>query len=248
MKHYYAIEQPNEDYFDYELYFNDTDANEQGMWIGGNRDLLDMGDESLINIGNRLDDLYADYLDACDPDDEDENGVPEDDRIELARNYFDCDALRGKIDADIANQLIGLARRHYDNDGDKYDTICEALTLTLGKPYKNGVLRGSCQGDWLRYICPEGVSEEHLKFIEAVLFATGTEYAVCTTPHESREDVDMQGSDIEYSYYYQWGDDELKAAIAKDLSYKDKIVKPEEVILVKVSGRHTYVEYDYEEV
>lgn len=248
MKHYYAIEQPSEDYFDYELYFNDDDAINHGMWIGGNRELIDMGDKSLINIGDRLNDLYADYLNDGDPDDEDENGVPEDERIELARHYFDCDALRGKINADIANQLIDLARRHYDNDGDQYDTICETLELVYGKPYKNGMLRGSCQGDWLRYICPEDVSKECLKFIEAVLFATGTEYAVCTTPHESRDDVDMQGSDIEYNYYYQYGEDEVKAAIAKDLSYKDKIVKPEEVVLVKISGRHTYVEYDYEEV
>lgn len=149
--------------------------------------------------------------------------------------YDDC-----KMDrlAALAEEFVSRASTERD-----YEIAKEALSIQYGEPFKYGWIKGSSQGDWMRYICPESISKERVHWIEAVLFATGTEFMVCTDENQEEEpDWDECGMFVMYTD--KWRDEDVKEDIKNILG--SDLAEDGEVKLVMITDVRTVKQYSYE--
>ena len=93
--------------------------------------------------------------------------------------------------------------------------------------------------EWLEIIYPES-KKDLIPWIEAVWFATGTEFRITEEPVEEDEVDDA----IQFwAYTDLWRDKDIKDWLCKEIG-----CSPEELVVRKISGQHHYVKYDYEEI
>lgn len=233
MKKYYAKEIQNNDFFDYEMYFSEEDAFENHIWLGGNKEFNEINPELIENLLNRLDDYDTDCQ--CDEDAlEDDEFLPVEAYLRNANNYFskaDGSELTIK-DLDILTDCRENIPRTDDNA-----VICKLLEMIYDEQFNYGTFHGRVQSEWINYICPVSIPADYLKYIEAVIFETGTEYLVALEPVETPEEIDY--SDMITVYTNKTEIDDLKLHFADILN-----CQPEEIAILNISDA-TATSYKY---
>lgn len=234
MKKYYAKEV--RDYFDYEAYFNEEEAIDRHIWLGGNSDFISINKALLEDVKKILTDIaedldyFASELVAGDI-------TPR----EIVEDYFSKESHEALSDEEIATIVFCANQFQNGSFGAELDSFCKILSIKYKLVFDSTVLRGNSQGDYIYCIYPqETASKETLDYIEAVFFGTGTEFAVTVDPIESAKDFD--DAEVYYTYTDKYRDEDVKAFIANDLG-----CSPEDVVLLLISGEHHITTYDYEE-
>lgn len=115
---------------------------------------------------------------------------------------------------------------------DETDITIICLSIIKGKQYETRCIRGYCQGDWCKIYCPVSTSQKEIDYLEAVYFATGSEYEI----HDSDKPVNSE-DDIEgYSMLItDWREEDIKEQIASQF----KNAKPEDVVLYQIERTYT---------
>lgn len=239
MKHYYAKQLTYEDeYFNYENYYNEDDAVEDKFWAGGNRDFCDINAKLINNLVRNLEYM----LDDIDRDVEEEHcKVPTLKIIRANMEYYFKKQSEEKFTQTEVKKFKELADKYFNaNHREENDILCELLEIIYEEPFINGTLRGSCQDDWLEYICPAKM-RDRIDWIESVIFATGTEFAISEEPLENSEDMDI--SNFTIAYTDKWHEEDVRAWAANIAG-----CKPEEMKLLLVENTYTTVHHNYKEV
>lgn len=244
MKKYYATEADLE-WFDYEIYYAESQAEEDHIWIGGNRNFTEINEDFRKTIVKNLENCAYD-LDALKSEFTDETtGTITDTKLfeaeqrNLIKYYFAKENKTDFLDEEIIN-LIKLIQDYVSIRSElENDVICQVLELLYGEPFLNGTITGSSQGDWLRIIYPES-SAARIPFIEAVMFATGTEFRITTEPVELTE---LEDADCFHDYTELWKDEDIREWLCATLNCKS-----EELVIRRISGQRTLITYDYKEV
>lgn len=207
--------------FDYKVYYNEDDAEYENVWIGGNRNFETFNEDLDVDIEKLLD--YAD---------------PE--------NEADIkDAFVKKDGTDLSGEELEALKKYIEDwpttvrTKDQYGIVAGVLTILYGKPFEVGILKGNSQSDWLYIIYPSEVGDEHIRYIESVLFATGTEFEV-TIDKVSKDEVDETPTTCIYTF--EIDNAKIKEDIAEHLG-----VSASEVGLLLITNTHTVVKHDYEE-
>lgn len=235
MANYYA-RQISGEYFNYELYYGESCAKSDNFWAGGNREFIDINKELVENLLKNLEDYDYD----CEQS-EDEDGVaPEEEYYKLA-NYWFAKNDGSKFTEDDLRKLTDCRIEFARGQLESNDLKCKLLEIIYGEPFKHGTIRGDSQGDWMNYICPESMSDEYINWIEAVLFARGTEFEITEEPIDSPEDFDNANTFCDYTN--EWREEDIRKWAADCAG-----CQPEEMKLILITGHHTYVKYDYKEV
>lgn len=244
MKKYYAKQLPAES-FDYEVYFNEGAASDAKFCAFGNRNFANLNYDLIEDIvkyfrrGWILNSIDRELSESAGevPTVNEENAAI----VKVVKDYFHKDDHNEFTDEECY-RMHKLAYDYLDCSAcEENYIICRALEIIYGEPFKCGTIRGSSQGDWMEYICPEAVSDEAIKYIEAVLFATGTEYEVTVEKIESADEFDNAYS---YPFYTcKRKDADVKQELAESIR-----CSPDELVLLNIKGSHTYTVYDYEEV
>ena len=244
MKKYYATEAAPE-WFDYEIYYDESRAEEDHIWIGGNRNFIEINEDFRKTIVKNLEDCAYDIGIAIDEaTDADLGGVIDQAALEVKENevvkYYFTKNDKTPLSETELHDLVILAREFVDGTySDENSTICKVLELLYGEPFLNSTITGSSQGDWLRIIYPESRAAI-IPFIEAVMFATGTEFIITTEPIELAE---LEDADCFHDYTELWKDEDVRAWLCATLSCKS-----EELVIRKISDQHTHITYEYKEV
>lgn len=232
MKKYYATE-CNPESYDYRCYYDEYMAEEDNIWAGGNsRNFGETNEDLRRDVVKALENAFYDIYEADD--------VTEEDRIDTIKYYFKKKNKQSLSELEI-DELTNLVRMFNScSYRDENDIICQVLTILHDEVFEYGVINGCCQGDWLEIIYPES-KRDLIPWIEAVWFATGTEFRVTEEPVE---DEDHIGDTYEYCTYTNlWRDSDIKEWLCKEIG-----CKPEELVVRKISGEHHYTTYDYEEI
>jgi len=241
MKKIYAREVDPE-FFDYRAYL-DEDMLETGsgnlIAAYGNREFCGMNADLIKDIEAELQDCKYD-IDVAREDD----NLTLDEQLEevkkTVRYYFGS---KRALTDDETIRLIRLCDLFATSTArsEEFDIICEALSIKFGIKYDYTDIRGYCQGDYQYVFYPEDTSKDFIKFLEAVYFATGTEFAITEKMFEATPDFDEEVIYHDYTYLYR--DEDIKNWIAKNAG-----VTPEEVCLVKIKSSYNVKHYEYEEV
>lgn len=127
------------------------------------------------------------------------------------------------------SEYIDIIRGDYYDDevGYDYETL-EELEKISEKHWNETCIRGCCQRDWQKLYYTDEVSEEEIDYLEAMYFGDVTAY------------VDEDNCYYLIPNYIVY---KGKQAICDFLGYDDK-----ETVIKKISGKHTHVEYDYEDL
>mgnify|MGYP003291905882 CR=1 FL=1 len=232
MGKYYAKEIKSK-YFDYEAYFDGYEAEADKMWIGGNRNLITINADLYNNIENALEHIYYEIDEA--EDDTDRRKTVE---------YYLKPIERTDAFTDLEISKIIKCAEEYDTSGnDNEVTVASALSIVYGKEFTTGTFRGCCQRDWLNYICPKEIADnrKYMDYVEAVLFATGTEFAITDEKIENADE--FESVDVSAYYTAEWGDSRVKEDLAEQIG-----CSIDEIVILKVIGEHHYVKYEYEEI
>lgn len=226
----YATEVDSEN-FDYSCYYDEDMAEEDGIWAGGNRDFAEINPDLRKDVSRALESAYHNLYDIEDFHDVDIN-------IEETLNYwFKKSSGDPLTEAEQKTLLKLVGDFFYCTSADENGIICKVLTIITGKVYKEGVIRGYSQGDWLKIIYPEEI-QERLSWIEAVLFATGSEFAITT---EAIEEKDLDDAEVYYDYTNLYKPEEIKAWIAEN-----NHVGVDDVEIRLISNRRTQYIYEYD--
>ena len=231
MKKYYATECDPENY-DYRCYYDEDMAEYDNIWAGGNsRNFGETNEDLRKDVVRALEDSYYDLFEVDD--------ATEEDKINTVRYYFKKVNKEELTDSEI-DLLTNLSKMFYECiKSDENDIICQVLTVLHGEVFEHGVIHGCCQGDWLEIIYPES-KKDLIPWIEAVWFATGTEFSITEVPVEEDEVDDA----IKFHAYTDlWRDADIKAWLCKEIGCSQ-----DELVVRKISGTHHYVKYDYEEI
>lgn len=247
-KCYYA-EQLSPESFNYEYYYDEDCAVSDAFWAGGNRDFCDMNASLRDDVVKSLEDCQYDLGVVRDNYTNEDNTITDQAAYEaeldkVVRGYFrKVDG--SELTAEEVNDLARCCEQFATcRSIDENDYICEALSIIHGKEFVNGTIKGCSQGDWQDYICPKDMLDR-VGYIEAVLFATGTEYRI--TDHEvnswKEAEKAFENGESFTAYIREWGDEHIKAALAKEAG-----CDADQIHVKRISGEHHYVEYDYEEI
>lgn len=237
MKHYYAKQLDIEN-FDYEMYYNEDDAVEDKFWAGGNRDFCDINadliDELVKNLESMLYDIDVDV-------EEEHRKAPTLKIIRANLEYYFKKQSGKKFTQTEVKEFKALADKYVGATcSEEKDILCELLGIIYEEPFINGTLRGNCQGDWLKYICPASM-RDRIDWIESVLFATGTEFAISEKPLENPDELDGSNSSIDYTD--KWCDEDVRAWAANIAG-----CKLEEMKLILIESTYTTTHHNYKEV
>ena len=229
MGKYYVITDGIDESYDWELYYDEDTAEQDRFALIENREIGGLNTDLYRDILTNLDHLYYDLQE--DPDyDEDEDAYTEEEAwkglAQLANDY--CEKYNAsKLTMREVLKLIDLATEYAEasslTDDDEADFMCDYLEIQWGEPFKHGIMRGSSQSDWVRYICPASLSDEYLAYIEAVIMADGMMAYVTETEIEDpvKELPDSLYDGVNEGtlsdYYLPWMSDQyLKNYFAKE--------------------------------
>lgn len=230
MEKYYARERKS-DYFDYEIYFDEYEAERNKIWIGGNRDFITINADLYNDIEYALNHIYEEV-------DEDK-----DNNRKVVEYYLTpVKRMEAFTDAEIAT-IIECSTEFGARDNNDEKTVARVLSIVYGKEFTTGTFRGCCQRDWIDYICPQEIADnkKYMEFIEAVFFATGTEFEVTDEKIASADEFDS----VENCTYYtaEWKDEDIKEDLARQIG-----CSVDEIAILKIKEEHHYVKYEYEEI
>lgn len=244
MKKYYATEAAPE-WFDYETYYDESRAEEDHIWIGGNRNFTEINEDFRKTIVKNLEDCAYDIEAAIDEaTDADLGGVIDQAALEVkeeevVKYYFTKNDKTPLSEMEL-HDLVLLSQDYVSIRSElENDVICQVLEIIYGEPFLNSTITGSSQGDWLRIIYPESRAAI-IPFIEAVMFATGTEFIITMEPTELAE---LEDAECFYDYTELWKDEDIRDWLCATLSCKS-----EELVIRRISDQHTHITYDYKEV
>lgn len=226
MKKIYARELPAE-YFDAEIYMDEQMLADYDIFIGLNRDFISVNKEMYDEAEAALDHIYDD-LEATDTFED------ADAEMRITRDYTGMN-----LTADEIKTVVKAAYEFVDNR-DPLGAICDYLNVVKKRSFAHRTLRGSSQGDFITCIYPIG-EEEFVDWLEAVYFGTGSEWEIADEYLESVEEFEAAQKFNDYTD--KWRDEDIKDWVRQVVSEPDC-----EVVLLKISGSHTYTKYDYEEV
>ena len=253
MKRIYAVQMDIE-CFEPEAYFNEEQAMQQHIFLGGNREFITMNKSLENDVRNALVDCNSD-LDSIQNDDSisDEDRVFE--RLDTIKYYFDGQVGKSIIlSIDDYNKLAQLSAdfgNTYKYE-EELDIICKALSILYKETFVFGLLRGSCQGDWIYYICPENIKNYVTTQVESIFFGTGTEFkvAILDTDKIDTTDIDniineVNEADFWCEYTYLYKEEDIKEYLAKNASYGDNHFTKDDVELILIDERYNIVKYTY---
>lgn len=229
-KYYYAV-QCDPELYDMYCYFTEDIAMSRKIWLGGNRDYIDIN-SPLYDQGKDLLDKLAEVI--------------------TYKNYYNkirAKAKRNKKELYTQEKCLEI----YNNIS-KYGTIsvpadcraiCDMLELIYGEPFKYGHIDGCSQGDWLFYICPEETSQNYINWLESVVWGTGIEYEVSPKRFANWEEAEDNRINFGWITVYtdKYRDEEIKQYIADYLK-----CSVDEVKLRNIKATHHITTFDYEEV
>lgn len=227
MKKYIATE-VNPDFYDFENYYDEESAVYDKFWAGGNSDFKDLNPDLVVDLKKKLDDLVYD-IDSLDFDNYDNEDDFQQEVEDTATYYVKAyDSEINLTDREL-NYLIKLA---YDfneaKSQDENEIICKVLELFYKERFITGTIAGSSQSDWMDYICPK-IMKDRVPYIEAVLFATGTEFYITDDKIEVdglNLEEDLHDLDGYYDYTELWRTEDVKEWVANN-----NHCKPEEVVI-----------------
>jgi len=242
--------------FDYRAYYDEDMAVEDQVYIGGNRNFCGFNEDLRASVVKAFEECRYD-LETVDSDVDDGEMTDEEgnaQRLDLCKNYFE--GLKGKevkFSDEQYFKLGSLSREFWTcRSSDENDLVCEALSILHNKEFVNGTIRGCCQGDWNKYICPKERQDFVTGYVKAVYFATGTEFQITCEPIEvDSDDVDEIESKFEEAEVYcdytdLWKDDDIKEWIAKNSSYGDKQYTKDDVALITIKSSRMVKVNSYE--
>lgn len=229
---YYAKEMPAEQ-FDFEAYYNEDDAIRDHFWAGGNRDFRDLNEDLKKDTKNHLSDAYYDLFKADEEDSEKEK--------DSILNYYFVKANKQTLTEAEKVKLINYIKE-FDScySKDENSIICGVLEIIYGEPFIEGIIRGSSQSDWMEFICPESMKDS-IAYIESVLFATGTEFLITQNKIASADDI--ENTDYYFNYTNLWKAEEVRQWLANQIG-----CGLDDIVIMRISGEHNIVKYDYEEI
>lgn len=212
--------------FNGSYYYNEDDAENENIWIGGNRRYMTFNKDLIEDVERALD--TVDYSDEED--------------IRYAFTKKDGSEL---LDEQV-NELKNLAEE-YQTSGinkDSYEIVADALTIIYDQPFSCKTIHGYSQSDWQYIIYPQDYSQKHIDYIEAAYFGTGTEFEVTTRKITSDkfDDEIADGYEVVNIYTCAYETDEVKNDIARQLN-----VSKNEIGLLLISDTHHITTYDYRE-
>lgn len=140
---------------------------------------------------------------------------------------------------------IGAIRRALELYGtrDYYNGryITAMLDAITGQDWRNGTIKGCCQGDWQNVLYPAHAwSRERLEAFETEYFNTGTEWMVHDGPDAPETPDDICGYSV---YVTSWREDDVKREIA-DAAGSD----PDDVIMYHFTGWTRSAQYSTEAI
>lgn len=222
----YWAREVNNERFNGNFYYTEDDAADENVWIGGNRQYKAFNNDLIEDVEKALDTVdYSDEEEIRDAfvkkDGSDLSDAQIDELKELTESF----------------QTTGTNR-------DSYEIIADALTIIYGEPFGCQTIYGCGQGDWQYIIYPQTCSQEHINYIEAIYFGTGTEFEVTTRKITSDkfDDEIADGYETVNIYTCVYNSDEIKSDIAKQLN-----LPKNEIGLLLISGTHHVTTYDYRE-
>lgn len=249
MKKYVAT-QCDPEWFDYKMYYDEGMAEEDNIWAGGNRDFCETNASLRKDVVRDLEDCAYD-LEATRDDYTDENNEITD-RAEYEAEVNDtirCYFRKNNKEALTDEEIATLARLCEEfktcSSRDENAIICEVLTIEFGEQFEEGEIHGCCQGDWMEIIYPAS-RKAMIPFIEAVWFATGTEFAITADKIEVGENNEIDEEKIEetgtyFDYTGLWRDEDIKNWLAENLH-----CSPEEIVLRKIKDTCVTRHFNYE--
>lgn len=135
--------------------------------------------------------------------------------------------------------VIYRYRQEYKDLTDYLAELMEALT---GKKWFSGSIRGCSQGDYMRVVYSEEVTDDYMEYVENVYWNTGTEWMLVELD-EKIEAEDEEELLAEIERLYQDGDGYCEYVVdwdAKRGLAKSHGIKEEDVTLFECSGGYTY--------
>lgn len=220
------------------IYYNNYDAEADKFWAGGNTDFVEINEDLISGLMDKL----TDFSDDCASLEEESSTVDLKEYLKLA-NYYFPKANGTEITDENLKMLMDTRRKYASHSFVYYDVLCKLLEIIYDEPFQFGTLKGYCQSDWINYICPASVSETKLNYIEAVYFGKGSEYEVSEEAYESLEAFESAGGYTYYIYCAETNPQKIKQHIAEELG-----CTIDEVSVRRITGTHTVVHYDYEEI
>jgi len=212
----YWARQLDPEFFNYEVYYSEQDAENDLAWFGGNRDYRDINEDLRKDIAKALEDIYYDI-------DNRDNGDPDAESDYEIVNYYFHMPNRNEVPKIYIPKIVALAEEYSTcRSQDENEVLAEALSLKYGKRFVTGTIRGNSQSDWMDYICPAGLNVD---YIEAVFFATGTEFAITEDRYET--EPDWSEANTFTAYTDEWSDTGLVTFVADELG-----CFPEDVVVM----------------
>jgi len=231
MEKYYYARQLDTEYFDHRCYYSEEDAAYDNFYAGGNRDFAEFNGDLRTDITKKLENCMYD-LDAIDSDNMDE-------MLETLKYYF------GDLSKDELFKLADLTKDFNDCSSSlEVSIIAQVLSIMKHEEFTSGLIRGNCQGDWAYYICPKAM-ENRIPWIEAVLFASGTEFVISEekcTREEFENDFENDKVFTYCAYTHHYNSQDIKEQFAEVLN-----CSPDEIKLLTIANTYTTVHYDYAE-
>lgn len=216
MKKYYA-KPANPESYDYEVYYDESMAEEDNFWAGGNRDFGDINGSFRSDLVKKIEDLDYDVQNVVDYDRTDAENAK--DVLEQVHYYFPKSSGREEQYLKLVNEFQS------GKSTEENDVLCKLLELEYGEAFVTGTIHGYSQGDWMEYICPR-LMAGRVPYIEAVLMGTGTEYGITEDMIESA--AEYEDADKFYDYTDLYRVEDIREWIS-DLMH----CKPEDVVVLE---------------
>lgn len=244
VKKYIAFENENIDGVYYDFLIEDIENNDtlkNGVFIGMNKDFNDINFD-LIKLLNNSVISYSDY----------------DLSVYYKNNYASLiiDAIKPYKKISLKQALdIQKIVNQYNNERkyDRYDTISKILSVIYCSKYDYTILRGCVQSDWIYcFYNTQTIINERLSYIESVIFNTGIEIIVSSTPIEidTESDIDdikdmiLCECNFDNVYTQIWNIDDRKKYITSLLK-----CNIDDVIYYAIDDAKTisYIKYTYKQ-
>lgn len=124
------------------------------------------------------------------------------------------------------------------NDVQFDDRIAKCLSFMHNEEYKHVEIKGCCQGDWAEIFLPAEYDDDHIRFLEAIYFSTGTEIEVHDGEKRPKDAEEVSGHCF---YTHEIDKEGIKKAIAEESG-----CKPEDVMLYMFKGNKVIKMPEYE--
>lgn len=235
MKKIYAME-VRQDFVDLEAYYPELEAVEDNVSILGNRHFagvnVPMVEDIKIGLTNSIDDFE-------DPD------ASKEDKLDVILYEFGY-LMNGEPTEDQLRRIYDSIDSYVKTcNTSEEEEICDLLEIVHGEKFVRKLIRGCCQGDWNYCYLPVSKLDK-LSYIEAVYFATGTEFMVTTLEDAEGKSVneiadEIAGSkDSYFDYTELYNPADIKKHIADTMN-----AKPEDIVWLGIDSMHTTTTYDY---